>query len=103
MYLPTTEDQKEPIVTDAAQEESTGSSSYYFGSMMTNVCTSIGSRFKTMQVPSVSITSIFKYSTQTATDSNEIPYAMAFDGPSDAMKEQECAICMGKLRYKPQL
>ena len=56
-----------------------------------------------MQVPSVSITSIFKYSTQATPDSNEIPYAMAFDGPSDQMKDQECAICMGKLRYKPQL
>ena len=44
-----------------------------------------------MQVPSVSITSIFKYSTQATPDSNEIPYAMAFDGPSDEMKDQDSA------------
>ena len=65
MYLPpTTEEQKEPIVADAAPAQNTGPSSYMqFGSMMSNVCTSIGSRFKTMQVPSVSIPAIFKYST----------------------------------------
>ena len=65
--------------------------------MMSSVCSSIGSRLR--QIPAM-----FRYSSSQANDEGTaIPYAKAFgtSPADDETKNEDCAICMGKLRYMP--
>ena len=65
---------------------------------MSNMCTSFSSRMKQMQVPEFLTRIRGQYEEE---DDGLVPYGKRFSTCPDSTKNEDCAVCMGKIRHRP--